>query len=248
MEEIQNWRQSSRSPSVPVLSPSSQVAPDFVHISRNPPVPSLFFHVCMNPLGDSSRVNRRVDPFGSATVPLELSPFPCSSMRRSVALLVSRKAEAETRPAPTAAQRRGEGRPRAGIQTRTHEETYKSSSFEMGAWSSCRSKDTASLLSTQASGRAIRFIHHREGLYPSAVPLLVPTMSSGLLAFSNGPSYPSSDGSYIVSSTAPGFEWSTGLPYITLPARHCSHLQCLPHSVSRYSTHQKVTARSSHAA
>ena len=40
-EEGENWRQRSRHPSVPVLPPSSQVPPDFMHFSRHPPAPSL---------------------------------------------------------------------------------------------------------------------------------------------------------------------------------------------------------------
>jgi hypothetical protein len=53
-EEVQNWRQSIRHPSVPVLPPSRQLSPDFVHFSRHPLASSLFCLLYLGPLGDSS--------------------------------------------------------------------------------------------------------------------------------------------------------------------------------------------------
>jgi hypothetical protein len=65
----------ARCPSVPVLLPSSQLPTDLVRFSHYLPVQSLFFLVGMSSPGDSSRVYRGFDPFGSANVPLEQSPF-----------------------------------------------------------------------------------------------------------------------------------------------------------------------------
>jgi hypothetical protein len=76
-EEVENWRQRTRHPSVPVLPPSSQMPPDFVPLSLHTPAPSLFYRVCVSPLGESSRGDCGSDPLGSAILPHEQSPLPC---------------------------------------------------------------------------------------------------------------------------------------------------------------------------
>lgn len=60
-------------PSVPPLTTSSQVPPDFERFSRHPPEPSHFCLVGVNPRGESSRGDRGSDPLGSAIVHVLLS-------------------------------------------------------------------------------------------------------------------------------------------------------------------------------
>jgi hypothetical protein len=49
------------------------------------PLPSHFCRVGRSPLGESTRGDRGVDPFGSAIVPLEQSPFPSGERGTSIA-------------------------------------------------------------------------------------------------------------------------------------------------------------------
>src|SRR5258707_14824399 len=83
---------------------------------------------------------------------------------RAWLLLVRRAGDRASHDAK-AAPKRGGDRPGA----RTEEEPYEPTLLELRRReSSSRSKDTVSLPCCQASGRAVRIIHHCESLYPTS--------------------------------------------------------------------------------
>ena len=91
--------------------------------------------------------------------------------------LVRRKAEEGASKDARASPERAGGRPRAG--TRTHEGPSSSSLLEIGSMeSSLRSKDKESRECCQASGRAVRIIHHHESLDPGCIEASMREMRS----------------------------------------------------------------------